>query len=175
MMKSTKISIFCFLAFISIVFLMGCKFAIVGPEKPITKPKHVNKFTCKVDGEFWEAIPKEYDGSFNSNDLDVSLFTPHSSFDIIANNIKEDAYLAFSFSLSDTTKVITKLLNGYFANKCSDDYRIDSNSIRINITKFNRDSSLLKGNFRFKVFTNAQSCKDTISITDGFFDLKYYY
>ncbi len=53
----------------------ACKLEVVGPAPdPNVKPKHINKFTCKVNGEFWEAVPKELEGSFKRDDLQVDVF-----------------------------------------------------------------------------------------------------
>jgi hypothetical protein len=53
----------------------SCEVVTITPSPdPNIKPKHVNKFTCKVNGEFWEAIPKNLNGQFSTNDLKAEIW-----------------------------------------------------------------------------------------------------
>jgi hypothetical protein len=67
------------------------------------------------------------------------------------------------------------LIRGSFDDDCvSGYYKIDTSNAKINIIKFNRDSAILIGNFNFNVIVTkpSSSCKDTIAITEGFFNIK---
>jgi hypothetical protein len=164
-----------FLVSVLTVLLYACKLEIASPTPdPNIKPKHVNKFTCKVNGKFWEAVPKEYDGSFKLNDLSVSFQPSINRLSISANNLKNGDDMNLSFPLYDSSRVITKLVYCRFDDdKCIGDYKIDTSNVKINIIKFNRDSAILVGNFNFSLIPGPfSSCKDTIAITEGFFNIK---
>jgi hypothetical protein len=135
---------------------------------------HVNKFTCKVNGVFWEAIPRERD--ILGNDLQMDKSPIYDVLSLRARNVKKDQSIRLDFSFSDTSKVSNVLLNLPFSDysrKC-DGYFLDTLSKRIvTISDHDKVKRIAKGTFVFRAIDIVDSCKDTVTITDGFFDMQY--
>jgi hypothetical protein len=149
-------------------------FLLQGCMKTATNPAHVNKFTCKVNGVFWEAIP--YQNFILGNDLQMDK-SPFFDFGYIhATNAKKNQSINISLSLSDSSKItiITdKLPFGDYARKCNG-YFLDTLSNRIiTVTDHDKAKKIVKGTFSFRAIDIIDSCKDTVTITDGFFDMHY--
>jgi hypothetical protein len=71
-------------------------FLLQGCVKTATVPiDHVNKFTCKVNGVFWEAIP--FQNSILGNDLMATKMTFFDFLTINAQNIKKSKHSIFLF------------------------------------------------------------------------------
>jgi hypothetical protein len=134
---------------------------------------HINKFTCKVDGVFWEAIPR--DRGILGNDLRIDK-SPFELADIFANNEKKNQVISIDVSLNDTSKV--SLIHhgipfGDYARKCNG-YFLDSLSPRtVTVIEHDKARRIVKGTFAFRAIDIVDSCKDTVTITDGFFDVQY--
>ena len=64
-----KLSYFLF----SCVLLSACLKTNPTPQQPKVSTE---VFSCKVNGQNWEAVPKNLNGQFATNDLSVSLWVP---------------------------------------------------------------------------------------------------
>ncbi len=135
---------------------------------------HVNKFTCKVNGVFWEAVPLQRD--ILGNDLQMSKSPFFDVGSILARNVKKNQTMSFNLSLSDTAKtfVITdKIPFADNSRNCSG-YFLDTLSNRtVTVTEHDKIKRTVKGTFSFRAIDRVDSCKDTVTITDGFFDMQY--
>jgi hypothetical protein len=151
-------------------------FLLQGCVKTATVPiDHVNKFTCKVNGVFWEAIP--FQNSILGNDLMATKMTFFDFLTINAQNIKKKQALNIHFNLDDSLQIRKNISLDTFLdfNGCGNNFQIDSNlTNEIKITFHNRVSKIIQGTFKFSYKKQPSSCKDSIFIiTDGFFDLLY--
>lgn len=84
--------------------------------------------------------------------------------------------MTFDFSLSDTAKVSTITLKNPFddSKRFCNRYELDTLSNRIvTITEHDKVKGIAKGTFAFRAIDFIGPCKDTITVTDGFFDMKY--
>jgi hypothetical protein len=148
-------------------------FLMAGCWKTNVNPDHVNKFTCKVNGVFWEAVPLQRD--ILGNDLQMTV-SPTEFGSIRASNAKKNQSITFNLSLKDTSKdfVITDdIPYGDYGRKCVG-YFLDTLSSRIvKITEHDKTKRIVKGTFAFRAIDIVDSCKDTVTITDGFFDMHY--
>jgi hypothetical protein len=149
-------------------------FLMAGCWKTNVNPDHVNKFTCKVNGVFWEALPNERDILGNDLQMGKSAFSDFAS--IFANNTKKNQTIGFNMSLSDTVKVfnITNM-NPYgdYAKGCAG-YKLDTlTKHTVIITEIDKIQKIAKGTFTFRAINSNSSCVDTVSITEGFFDMQY--
>jgi hypothetical protein len=146
-----------------------------GCMKTTTIPiDHVNKFTCKVNGVFWEAIP--FQNFILGNDLQMDK-SPFFDFGYIhASNTKKGQTINISLSLSDTAKVTIiadKFPFGDYNRKCVG-YSLDTLSSRtVIVTNHDKIKKIVKGTFSFRAIDIVDSCKDTVTITDGVFDMQY--
>jgi hypothetical protein len=135
---------------------------------------HVNQFTCKVNGTFWEAVPKER--SIVGNDLSAQKLTGVEQISIIARNVSigQTESIDISFWLLDTSTT-SKVLdtNPYQPNSCGI-YDLDSSKIRtVIIESHDKTSRIVKGKFAFTVYKITGNCMDTFRITDGAFNMRY--
>jgi hypothetical protein len=134
---------------------------------------HVNKFTCQVNGVFWEAIPRERD--ILGNDLQMTV-SPTQYGSIHARNVKKGQSMTINFSLLDSVRSFS--INNSFpfsdnSRKCSG-YNLDTLSKRIvTVTDHDKIRGIVKGTFSFRAIDIVDSCKDTVTITEGFFDMQY--
>jgi hypothetical protein len=142
--------------------------------KTMVNPDHVNKFTCKVNGVFWEAIP--YQRDILGNDLQMSK-SPFSDFaSILARNIKKNQTMSFNLSLNDTLKTFVISDRLPFANNsrnCSGYFLDTLFNHTVIVTEHDKTKKIVKGTFSFRAIDIVDSCKDTVIITNGFFDMQY--
>jgi hypothetical protein len=134
---------------------------------------HVNKFTCKVNGVFWEAIPRERD--ILGNDLQMSV-SPTLFGSIHARNVKKEQSITFNLSLNDTSKDFIITDSNPFADytRNCNVYRLDTLSPRIVIvTEHDKEKQIIKGTFTFRAINSSVGCLDSANVTDGFFDMQY--
>ena len=137
-------------------------------------PQHVNKFTCKVNGVFWEAVPFQNFILGNDLQMDKSMFSDFAG--INARNSKKDQLIGLNFSLSDTAKTsVITLKNPFFDNtRLCALYELDTLSNRtVTITEHDKVRGIAKGTFAFRAIDFIGKCRDTVTVTDGFFDMKY--
>ena len=137
-------------------------------------PQHVNKFTCKVNGVFWEAVP--FQNFILGNDLQMNKSLFFDVADINARNIKKEQSMGFNFSLSDTVKTSVITLKNPFSDNVTlcGLYELDTLSSRtVTITEHDKVKGIAKGTFAFRAIDFIGKCRDTITVTDGFFDMKY--
>ena len=156
-----------FFVFIN-VFFASCWKTEVDP------PQHVNKFTCKVNGVFWEAVPRERD--ILGNDLQMEKSTFFDVFSLRAANTKKKQSINLDFAFSDTAKTSPLLFKYAFSNYggLCDTYNLDTTVTHTaTVTDHDKIKKIVKGSFTFRAFTSNVSCKDTVTITDGFFDMHY--
>jgi hypothetical protein len=140
--------------------------------KTNVNPDHVNKFTCKVNGVFWEALPNERDILGNDLQMGKSAFSDFAS--IFANNTKKNQTIGFNMSLSDSVKVFTITNNHPFSSRGCEGYDLD-NLVKheVLITEHDKTKRIAKGTFSFRAINRDVGCVDTVSITEGFFDMHY--
>ena len=149
-------------------FLMACC------NKTPVDLVHVNKFTCKVNGIFWEAVPLQRD--ILGNDLQMSKSPFFDIGYIHARNVKKGQSINLDFSLSDTA-IISVIRNKYpfadYSRNCVG-YNLDTlTSHIVTVTEQDKIKKIVKGTFSFRAIDIVDSCKDTVTITDGFFDMQY--
>jgi hypothetical protein len=149
-------------------------FLLQGCMKTATNPDHVNKFTCKVNGVFWEAIP--FQNFILGNDLQMNKSPFYDFGTIHARNIKKEQSIGFNVPLNDSVKITNIILSNPFADysaKCNV-YYLDTLSNRtVTVTDHNKVKKIVKGTFIFKAINRTVGCVDTVAITDGFFDMQY--
>jgi hypothetical protein len=133
-----------------------------------------NTFGCKVNGKVW--VPYQDQSGLFTPTLEVIEDNGFYRFEArkFIKKEKIDELLTFSCSaikpehLTDYSAVFSNLTR---IDSCiSNEYR---NNIvgKIQILFLNESSRIISGTFDFPLLIN--SCKDTISITDGRFDLKF--
>jgi hypothetical protein len=150
-------------------------FLLQGCVKTATTPiDHVNKFTCKVNGVFWEAIP--YQNFILGNDLQMDK-SPFFDFGSIhARNTKKQQSIGFNVPLNDSVRTANIILDIPFSDYSRNcvGYFLDTLSSRkVVVTTHDRVKKIIKGTFSFRAIDIVDSCKDTVTITDGFFDMQY--
>jgi hypothetical protein len=150
-------------------------FLLQGCVKTATVPiDHVNKFTCKVNGVFWEAVP--FQNFILGNDLQMTKSPFFDIASVYASNVKKNQTITFNLSLSDSVKIFTITDSNPFAdysNKCNI-YKLDTLSNRtVNVTEHNKTRKIVKGIFFFRAINFSVGCVDTVTITNGFFDMQY--
>ena len=149
-------------------FLMSCC-----NNTPVD-PVHVNKFTCKVNGVFWEAIPLQRD--ILGNDLQMSKSPFFDIGSILARNVKKNQTISFNLSLSDTAKtfVITdKIPFADNSRNCSGYFLDTLSNHTVIVTEHDKVKRVIKGTFSFRAIDIVDSCRDTAIINEGFIDMQY--
>jgi hypothetical protein len=155
--------------------LVGFSFLMAGCGKiEVAAPQHVNKFTCKVNGVFWEALPKQRDILGNDLQLDKSPFFDFGY--LYASNKKSNQSISISFFLNDTVKV-NSIRDKYpfsdYGRKC-EGYNLDTLSRRtVVVTEHDKVKKIIKGTFTFRAINVDVGCVDTATVTEGFFDVQY--
>lgn len=150
------------------------------PDLPCATQIGENTFGCYINGMPWVAkiepfifdptahkLEASYDetdyGTFNDNYMRLLGVYQGDSYSSIIIHCKP---------LLGPGKIDISSLNFYgirFRNS-NETYEIDkSSNYEINITKLDLEKNILSGTFFFKAINNM----DTISITDGRFDVKY--
>jgi hypothetical protein len=142
--------------------------------KTMVNPDHVNKFTCKVNGVFWEAIP--HDNFILGNDLQMTKAPFFDVGYIYASNVKKNQTINLDFSLSDTAKT-SPIRNsnpfGDYKGNCNV-YNLDTLYKRtVTITEHDKIKKIVKGTFSFRAINSSVGCVDTATVTEGFFDMQY--
>ncbi len=135
---------------------------------------HINKFTCKVNGVYWEAVP--YQNGILGNDLRMDKSPVYDIGFIVARNDKKNQVITFDFTLSDTIKKSTisaKFPYGDYSRNCNV-YYIDTLSPRVvTVTDHNKEKRIVTGTFSFRAINKDIGCVDTATVTNGFFDMHY--
>jgi hypothetical protein len=150
-------------------------FLLQGCVKTATIPiDHVNKFTCRVNGVFWEAVP--YQNFILGNDLQMNK-SPFFDFGSIhARNTKKQQSIGFNVPLNDSARTTNIILENPFSDysgKCNI-YRLDTFSNRkVNVNAHDKVKKIVTGTFSFRAINTSIDCTDTVTITDGFFDMQY--
>ena len=143
-------------------------------SKTNIEPVHVNKFTCKVNGAFWEAVPLQRD--ILGNDLQMSKSPFFDVLSIHARNVKKEQSITLDFSFSDSSKisnVLYKIPFSDYSRNCVG-YDLDTlTSHIVTVSEHDKIKKIVKGTFSFRAIDIVDSCKDTVTITDGFFDMRY--
>jgi hypothetical protein len=136
-------------------------------------PPHVNKFTCKVNGVFWESIPRER--SILGNDLQASD-DPLGRIYIQASNDMKNEGISFSFLPTDTSNIAVIPTENPFSTGSSspcDNYKLDTTKARqVTIIEHDKVKLIIKGRFQFTAIPKIGNCSDA-TVTDGYFDLRY--
>ena len=154
--------------------LVFTHFLLASCCKTEENPQHVNKFTCKVNGVFWEAVP--YQNSILGNDLRMDKSPVYDIGLIFARNDKKNQVISLDFTLNDTIKkssISAKFPYGDYSRNCNV-YYIDTLSPRIvTVTNHDKDKRIVMGTFSFRAINKDTGCVDTATITNGFFDMHY--
>jgi hypothetical protein len=140
---------------------------------PIPNPTpYVNKFNCKINGKYWEVIPKALYRPIQYNTLIAELQFRDSIVWLWADNEKANEDIIFFipiYNRADTIKMISA--NSFNKDGCGEHkINLERPSYFI-ISDNDKSKRILKGKFVFQSYSN--SCKDTVKVTDGFFDIKY--
>jgi hypothetical protein len=139
-----------------------------------TDGDHINKFTCKVNGVFWEALPNQRD--ILGNDLQMDKSPVFEVGYIRAWNERKKQAINISAYLDDTAKtgiIREKFPYGDYRRPCNG-YFLDTLSKRVvTVTDHDKVKRIVRGTFAFRAIDIVDSCKDTVTITDGFFDMQY--
>jgi hypothetical protein len=161
-----------FVLLVPLLLLAGCEGTGVDPS--IKNPAvHVNKFTCKVNGVFWESIPR--DRFMFGNVLRVED-DPLGRIYINALNEMNGESINFTFLPTDTSTTVKFLdedpFSGSYALRCGN-YRLDTTKIReITIIEHDKVKLIIKGRFQFSA-TDKENICGKVTVTDGYFDLRY--
>ena len=143
-------------------------------SKTNINPVHVNKFTCKVNGVFWEAVPLQRD--ILGNDLQMSKSPFFDVGYIHARNVKKNQSINLDFSLSDTALTsIIRNTNPFadYTRNCNVYYTDTLSNRIVKITEHDKIKKIVKGTFAFRAINPDAGCVDTATITEGFFDMQY--
>ncbi|HMW38776.1 MAG: hypothetical protein K1X68_05910 [Saprospiraceae bacterium] len=131
---------------------------------------------CKVNGKEWVSNCASNDPLFGCNSIKTKYNNDPPFFEFLAFNDKlGDGFHLISrssFKLLDTVNQYNYERSYYNKNKIDDchGFSIDTSVGFFIIKKFDSNSRIIKGEFEFECFNN---CKDTISISDGYFALSY--
>jgi hypothetical protein len=145
---------------------------------PQPKP-YINKSSCKINGKYWEVTPKALYRPIQYNTLIVDYFIQQgdTSLNIWAESIQYGDGILLDFPLNFSKKVVhNRRKNPYYGNdelsRTCGIFYIDSTKTNIvNLIEINSKPRNVKGSFQFEAL--GKNCKDTIKVTDGFFDLVY--
>jgi hypothetical protein len=163
-----------------ISLLWSCDDTKETPTPTPTPAKHVNKLTCKINGEFWEALPKKASGILSNPDLTAKAWPIPSSLlkDTVmlinAYNREKQENLSLGFPFFASTIKSRNIDYGPFSGPgiaCELD---TTKTNKVTIISHDKTKRLLTGSFEFTCY-GFGSKKDTLRITDGFFDLQYSY
>ncbi|MFM2267265.1 MAG: hypothetical protein RL757_706 [Bacteroidota bacterium] len=136
---------------------------------------HVNQFTCKVNGTFWEAVPKER--SILGNNLSADRYPTDMGYvKIFAYSESKDETIGISFSILDTMLTSTIVNQNPYQPKNGGIYWIDTvKSRQVIVENHDKASRIVKGKFAFTVYKKdcTNNCVDTFNITDGAFNMRY--
>jgi hypothetical protein len=180
-MKLPKLSFPFILLFIAFVFSQ-CKKEPVSPNTddglPPATQTGANIFACKVNGQNW--ISKTGSSNLGGGIINDSFFCIGSNplttnfleaFEVRVNNYSSSQYV---YTLSDTINQYAKFTTN---NSCfevtggSGIGRGKSYNGVLTLTKVDNTNKILSGNFWFNIKTDY--C-DTIKVTNGRFDIRYY-
>ena len=143
-------------------------------ELPAITSEGKNTFGCLVNGELW--LPK---GRLGQGGAFIEIQQPKDTvvINIYAGNDKANSNIAFSIHDSPTLqtgKTYDLTYDKFYARYV--DYATDvschydealTGSIRL--SKFDPDGNIIAGTFEFKAYSDG--CKDTVTITEGRFDI----
>ena len=137
-------------------------------------PVHINKFTCKVNGAFWEAVPLQRD--ILGNDLQINKLPFSDIFTIHARNVKKDQSIGIDFSVNDSVK--TSTIQGAipftdYTRNCQVYYMDTLSNHKVVITEQDKIKKIIKGTFSFRAINRDSGCVDIATVTEGFFDIQY--
>jgi hypothetical protein len=135
---------------------------------------HVNKFTCKVNGVFWEAVPLQRD--ILGNDLQMDKSPVFEVGYILANNEKKNQSINLSVPLYDTARVSNIRDSnpfGDYSRNCNVYYLDTLSPHTVKVTEHDKVKRIVKGTFIFKAINRDIGCTDTATVTNGFFDMHY--
>jgi len=146
------------------------------PELPPITMEGKNTLGFLLDGKVW--VP------YQEN---PGVFTPTLEFNMDGNVLRGGARLKnndidqkFSITIQVIKEEIIQIDSNYvgvfFINNKNtgfvcNEYRNTTNTSYINISKLDWDDRIIAGTFEFP--TMVSGCQDTITITDGRFDLKF--
>ena len=167
-----------------VTLFLSCDETVETPTPP-APAKHVNKLTCKINGETWEALPKKASGILSNPDLSASLmlfpkYPGDTAIYIIATNRLKQEHMSIGFPFFSTTVFSKNYDSGPFksATRCTIGGLFDLDTTRqnkIHILSVDRAKNIMTGSFEFTCFGIPGGCKDTLHVTDGIFDLQYSY
>ncbi len=163
--------------FFIISLFLSCDETVETPTPTPAPAKHVNKLTCKINGELWEALPKKASGILSNPDLRAYIFiNPKYPLDtglfINAYNREKQENMSLGFPFLDKQINQKNYDSGPFSGPgltC----RLDTLKMnKVTILSHDRIKNIVKGNFEFTCYGIGTN-KDTIRVKEGFFDLQY--
>jgi hypothetical protein len=135
---------------------------------------HVNKFTCKVNGVFWEAIPRERD--ILGNDLQMDKSPVFEVSFLLARNTKKSQSINFTVPLYDTARISNVRDSNPFADytrNCNVYYLDTLSPHTVTVIDHDKAKRIVKGTFIFRAINRDAGCTDTATVTNGSFDMHY--
>ncbi len=147
-----------------------------------TQPKH-NTFRCKVNGQDWEAYTYKNTGIFGmgvQGPTDLQYYDDTRSFSLGAIRELKDQSINQSMGISKGRDIwlgnnelpfrIKSFVNWLNPSGCRF-YDLDTSKTNIiNIINIDTENYTMEGTFKF---TSVNDCRDTVHVTDGYFDLDY--
>ncbi len=198
MMKSPSI-LFTFFAFLTGIIVLACHKSDLPPYTgplpidytvlPPATQEGKNTIGCKVNGKVW--VPREALGALFYNDIRVMFSEKgkdeYSSIELNLVDIDEKIqdWMLFEFrpiylqpmdyhTSSDTSDAKRFCVS---MHRSGDPYNIDYSKTnyanQFSVTKVDTIHNFFSGTFKFTVY-NKDNPKDSLKITDGRFDLKYF-
>jgi hypothetical protein len=151
-----------------------------GPPKtdnglPFPTQTGANIFACRVNGKNWIAETSIFHirGGVSDDTLAVSADISDNGFELISLIVKGNAIQGGMYSFSDTIKALAEFrTNKLCGIQTGAVYRYFSTTGEIGITKLDITNKILSGTFSF--IAPRINCSDSLKITDGRFDIKYY-
>ena len=153
-------------------------------QKKLIEPVFQNSFSCKINGVDWKPEGgSNATGGIKSLSIDVGKYPYFNAISIDALKQIRDSrtgdnltFEGFNFAVSLLPPNSTHLIYGNnffynFKNGCSSYYPDSLPSNRVTILALDTLSKIVKGTFEFEA--KSPTCKQTVVITDGKFEVKY--
>jgi hypothetical protein len=159
------------------IFLSACEDKNTPEPTPDPKP-YVNKFNCKINGKYWEVIPKELHlRPIQSNTLMVEYYIikGDTSLSIWADNELSKDMLIVDIPLFSNSNLSYNShpypYSKYVSNGCSFYLKDTLSTNKVELITYDKKNKIIKGIFNFTAV--GSDCNDTIRVTGGYFDISY--
>lgn len=151
-----------------------------GSKLPNITSVGANTFGCRIDGEDWSPYVKlpTYPDPLFIPDLVVDYSEPYKFFNILVRRkINEQCggdnhHISWGIRHDSDLNITSSSFSFLNLDEGVGDYKIDSNStVSLNIHRFDTINRVFSGEFSFTL--QLEDKTQTLSITDGRFDLQY--